>query len=414
MPLAFLRDAHWLTRQRIRAYAAILIAAFAITLVWLMLGKGNLDPLGRPVGSDFVSFWSVSWALLHDDAKAIYSAEALASLEQRLMGTETPFYAWLYPPIALLIVYPLAFLPYLWALTVWLITGLIAYLAALWRIIPQGVTLSAGLAFPAVLLTVEHGQNAFITTSILAWTLLLLHERPVAAGMIIGVLAFKPQLAVLIPVALMAGGHWRAVTAAAAACLGLAALSVFLFGIDAWSSYFAITPLARDVLDLGLVPHFKMQTVYAAVRLLGGTAEAAYVVQALAALSAAGFVTWAWHRSTDHDMQNAALIAAVPLATPFLLDYDLMILVLPIAWMARAALRNGALPWERATLTAVCVIPLIARAVAQYTGILLTPFVVVALLVLITRRILVAQKPSSRRHIGPLLNASTTATTENA
>lgn len=387
MSLAFFRDATWLTRRRIRNYASMIIAATVAILAWLLMGNGSTDPLGRPIGTDFVSFWTVSWALINDHVPAIYAPEALAALERMVEGGNHAFYAWLYPPIALLIVYPLAFLPYFWSLTIWLAAGLIGYLTALWRIVPRPLALWAGLAFPAVPITLEHGQNALLTTSLLAWALLLLSQRPIVAGILIGLLTFKPQLGLLVPIALIASGHWRVIMAAATTGMALAIATVVLFGADIWSEYFAITPLARDVLDLGLVPHYKMQSVYAAVRLLGGAPIAAYALQAFAALCAAVFVAWAWQRPADQGVKNSALLAAIPLATPFMLDYDLLLLAPAIAWLARRGVDHRALPWERITLVAVCIDPLIARVVGQYTQILLTPAVVAALLILIARRI---------------------------
>jgi alpha-1,2-mannosyltransferase len=410
----FFRDAPWLTRNRIRAYTTILITGFAGVLAWLLLGHGNFDPGGRPVGTDFVSFWTVSWALLHGEVQAVYSATALPSLEQRLIGPDTPFYAWFYPPVALLIVYPLALVPYLWALALWLIAGLTAYLAALWRILPQTLTIAAGLAFPAVFLTITHGQNALISASILTWGLLLLNERPVVAGIVIACLSFKPQLAVLVPVALVAGGHWRAIAAAAFTCFGLVLVATLLFGSGIWQSFVAVTSLAGDVLDQGLVPYYKMQSVYAAVRLLGGGATLAYAAQGLAALGAAAFLVWTWRQPSDRGLQNAALMAAVPLATPFLLDYDLVCLAPAILWIARKATREGPIPWENATLAAVCIDPLLARTFAQYTHLSLTPFVVIALLVAIARRIGVDRAAVSRHQDQGSLNASTTWSSENS
>lgn len=89
-------------------------------------------------------------------------------------SAHTAFYAWESPPTALLIVYPLALLPYLWSLAV----GGAVYLTALWRILPRPLTLWASLAYPAVLLTIGHSQNALLTTGLLGWGLLLLPRRP--------------------------------------------------------------------------------------------------------------------------------------------------------------------------------------------------------------------------------------------
>lgn len=387
MSLALLRDASWLTRRRIRDYATFLIVGSLAMIVWLLAGHGLHDPSGRPIGTDFVSFWTVSWALHNDQLAMVYVPAALAEWEQTVAGSGTPFYAWLYPPIALLIVYPLALLPYLWSLAAWLLIGLVGCLSALWRILPRPLTLWAGLAFPAVLITIEHGQNAFLTTSLAAWALLLLVPRPVLSGVLLGFLLFKPQLGLLFPVALVAGSHWRAIFAAGLTAIGLAAMTILCFGTEIWSDYLAVTPLARDVLDLGLVPLYKMQSIYAAARLVGATSITAYAAQATATLSAAVFVAWAWHRRGDQGLKSAALLAAVPMATPFLLDYDLMLLAPAVAWLASTSLRDGPLPWERLVLVAICVDPLVSRVLALHSHLLLAPLPVIALLIVIAIRI---------------------------
>ena len=310
------------------------------------------------------------------------------------------FYAWQYPPIALLLVYPLALLPYLAALGVWLAGGFLCYLSALWRIVPRALTLLLGLGFPAVLLTVTHGQNAFLTAGLLSWGLLLLPAQPVAAGVLIGALAFKPQLALLLPVALIAGGNWRAIVAASLTVLGLSAATVILFGAEIWRDFLASTALSQQMLDLGLVPYFKLQSVFAAIRVAGGSLPAAYAAQMLIAAGAAATVAWIWRRSGDHDLKAAALLAATPLATPFVLDYDLMLLAPAIALIARKSARHGPLPWETSILGFAAALPLFGRAIAEYTNIAVAPAAIAALLAIITLRCRAEAAPalSGSRH----------------
>jgi alpha-1,2-mannosyltransferase len=226
-----------------------------------------------------------------------------------------------------------------------------------------------------------------MVTGLMAWALLVLLPQPIVAGILIGLLTFKPQLGLLVPLALIAGRHWRALIAAAVTSLALVAVTIVLFGAHVWADYVAVTPLARDVLDLGLVPAYKMQSVYATARLLGTPMAAAYSAQALATLGSALFVLWVWRQPSDQALKSAALLAAAPLATPFVLDYDLMLLAPVIAWLAARGLRNGALPWERIALAAACLDPLIARVAGQYTHIMFTPAIIVVLLALILRRI---------------------------
>ena len=206
--VALVRDAPWLTGGRVFGYSTALIAGTVAVMTWVLCGHGMADPMGRPIGTDFLRLWTASYALLNGAERAIYDAGAFFALEQVVTQPPTPdFYPWNYPPASLLIVYPLALLPYLGSLAVWTAAGLAGYLAALWRILPKPLCLWVGLAFPAVFWTVTHGQNSFLTTSLFCWGLLLLPRRPILAGILLGGLVCKPHLALLVPVALVAGRH---------------------------------------------------------------------------------------------------------------------------------------------------------------------------------------------------------------
>src|SRR5260370_41363963 len=115
--LAFLRDAPWLTRGRVIGYSTALIAGTVAVMTWVLSGHGMADPVGRPVGTDFLILWKASYALLNGEVHAIYEPGAFFALEQAVTQPATPdFYPWNYPPSSLLIVYPLALLPYLQSL----------------------------------------------------------------------------------------------------------------------------------------------------------------------------------------------------------------------------------------------------------------------------------------------------------
>jgi hypothetical protein len=275
------------------------------------------------------------------------------------------------------------------------VLGLAGYLAALWRIFPRPLTLWVGLAFPAVFWTVTHGQTSFLTTSLFCWGLLQLPRRPALAGILFGALTFKPHLGLLLPVALVAGRHWRAVVAAALTSILSAVMSVVFFGTGVWADFLASTTDTRSMLESGLNfgQYYKMQSVFAAARLLGSPMLFAYGLQALVALGAAGAVVWVWRRPTgDPDMKNAALMAATPLSTAFIFDYDLTLLAPAIAWLARKGVTDTALSYERTTLVASFLAPFLSRVVGMHTHVLLAPIFIAALLVVIVRRIHVAER----------------------
>ena len=125
----------------------------------------------------------------------------------------------------------------------------------------------------------------------------------------------------------------------------------------------------------------------------------AYSLQALVALGAAAAVVWVWRRPTgDPDMKNAALMAATPLSTAFIFDYDLMLLAPAIAWLARKGVTGTPLPYEGTILVATFLAPFVSRVVGMHTHLLLAPIFIAALLAVIFRRVNVTESGNGYIH----------------
>ena len=130
----------------------------------------------------------------------------------------------------------------------------------------------------------------------------------------------------------------------------------------------------------------KMQSAFAAMRMLGAGIEAAYAVQAVVSICAAIAVIWIWRRPTAMPLKYAALVAGTLLATPYVFDYDFTLLALPVAWLAMEGLRTRFLDWEKIALLAVWLLPIVSRGIGAL-GLPIGPIVLSALLVVILRRV---------------------------
>ena len=368
-----LRGASWLTRERARAYCIILAGiSLAFALGGVALSQNGVDPTGKPLGTDFLSFWAASkLALAGTPAEAYRIAAHYAAQKAVFAGTSLQYTAFFYPPVFLLICLPLAALPYFVSLGAWLGVTFYAY----WRVCraflqERSAMLTLALfAFPAVLINIGHGQNGFLSAALFGGALLAMSTRPVLAGVLFGGLVFKPHLAVLVPVALAARGAWKPFFAAAATALGLVAVSLAVFGVETWKGFFAVSPLARATLEQELVGSDKMQSAFAAVRLLHGSVSAAYGVQALVTVAACVALVVLARARAKPEAQGIALASGALIATPFLLDYDLTLLAIPLAWLFGEGRRTGFLPWEKIVLLAAFVLPLVSRLVANLIGI---------------------------------------------
>ena len=187
------------------------------------------------------------------------------------------------------------------------------------------------LAFPPVWINATHGQNAYVTAALFVAAALALDRRAALAGLCVAGLAIKPHLAILVPLAWLASGRWRAIAAAAAGSLGFVALAAAVFGTESIAAFLALSPLARATLEDGLVGHEKMVSVFAGVRLLGGGIGLAWAVQGLVAAAVVAVLLPRLRRRPGGVAEMAAVAAATPLVSPFLLDYDLLLLALPLA-----------------------------------------------------------------------------------
>jgi len=117
--LEILRDGNWLNAARIRLWALAVLAASASGLFYLVItSDGLMDYQGRPLGTDFASFYAAGALVLDGHATAPFDQALHYARQQALFGTSTPYYAWLYPPFFLFAAGALALLPYLLALLV--------------------------------------------------------------------------------------------------------------------------------------------------------------------------------------------------------------------------------------------------------------------------------------------------------
>ncbi len=365
-----LRDGRWLTWTRIRNYAVILIAAYVIAItVLIVTSSGGVDLAGRPIGTDFSDVWSAGKLALQGAAASAYDPPAQFAVQQATFKRpDIPYYGWLYPPFFLLVAAALARLPYLGALALWQSATVPLYLAATRAILPRRETILLALAFPAVFVDLTHGQNGFFSAALLGAALLVLDKRPLVAGILIGMLAYKPQFGVLIPLVLAASGRWRAFGAAAATVAALAVASSAAFGIGVWRAFFDSMPYTRVVvLEQGGTGFYKFQSVFAAVRLWGGPIWLAYAAQAVGVVSVAASLVALWRGGADFRLKAAALIAGTLLATPYCMDYDLILLAPAAAFFLSWSMERGLRPYEASGLALVFAAPIVTREVDKIT-----------------------------------------------
>ena len=385
---AWVAEAPWLNRERLRIYPKIFVVAYALTFAGMVIAsRGIVSRQGKPIGVDFQVNWAASKMALSGQSSAVYDIKRFHAVEEEGVGHRTFVAPMIYPPTFLVIALPTALLPYLWALAIWMSLTFAGYSLVLRKIIPRTETFWPALAFPGAFANLMNGQNGLLAFSLLGGALLTLESSPILGGVFFGLLSYKPPMGVLVPIVLAASGRWRAFFAAAITATALAVISLVMFGAETWRAFFNTLGFTRHfVLERGEVQFYTMQTVFAGVRLLGGGISAAYLVQILAAIVVAATVVWIWRQNIQFELKAAALATGIPLVSPYIIYYDLVVLALPIAWLALEGRRSGFLPFEKSLLVVAWLLPLMCEPIARSTSVPLTPLVCVLLLAFIARR----------------------------
>ena len=364
---------------------ATLLAVEISFFIFIAAGTyGLIVPLKQPTSTDFVSFYAAGSLADAGMPHLAYDRAAHYAAEQHAAWPGIVYNFFYYPPIFLFLCAGLAHLPYILAFVILEAVTFCLYFLVMRHILGgRGwVILIPILAFPPVLWTIGVGQNGFLTAGLLGAATLLVDRRPVGAGLLFGALCCKPHFALLVPIALAAGGRWRAFVAALTSVLGLGLLSLTLFGWQTWHDFLIAAATSGNVYTTGRIPFGGFVTPFGAVMLLGATPAAAAVVQAAVSVAAAGFVAFVWHRNLPLPIRAASLVSATLVAVPLALFYDLVLAGVAGAWLLRAD-GNYRLPeWGRLVLAALYVLCLNPRGIAAAWHLPVGPFIALALMTL--------------------------------
>jgi Glycosyltransferase family 87 len=346
---------------------------------------GLSDGVYRAFGDDFVNYWSAPFLALHGRAQEIYDFHAFHAFEQSVTGPNIGFYHYSYPPVLLLLTLPLALMSYVPALGVWLTATWYGFYRALKLAGGEGALLLS-LATPALFVNAVGGQNGALTAALLCGGLLLLDRRPVVAGVLLGCLAYKPHLALLLPFALIAGRRWLAVVATGTTAMLLVVASAALFGPQRWFDYVHNLAILRVViLEDGTGVWHRMLSVFVFARRLGADVGTAYVLQGAFAAFAAFIVARSWWRDDPAPIRNALVIVGTCLVTPYLQDYDLVMSVFVVVWLKQAGERDARVQqtWIVAAMAVMLLLPLMSAALAKVTGLALGPLFIIPVFALL-------------------------------
>jgi len=390
------RGAHWLTTDRLNFYSVGALICY-LCFYAIYIARTMLEPPGHmsPLAIDFVPFWSAAHLALAGHAVDAYNFAVLEQVERAALSHDPGVLPWLYPPSFLLFVSPFALLP--WKISAALFLGgtYATFVKAMHLIVGRKEVWIVAVAFPGAALAVLTGQNGLLTASLVAFGLVLLPRRPVLAGICFGVLCMKPQLAVLVPFALLCARSWRALGALVVTALAMLALSVGLFGVDTLHAFLHNMGTAAGYVESGRAALHRVPSAYSLVKLAHGPTMLANAAQAVSALSAIAAVWYAWSRDASQSLRAATLVCASLMVSPYFYDYDLAWLGVLVAWYAKYGMERGWRPLEREWLIVLWLTPIFGISLVKILHIQFIPLILAATLFVLIRSI-AAQRHAAR------------------
>jgi len=366
----------------------MLMGLYGWALVWAT-GSGHdglIGPRYNALGADWVIFQAAARAFFTGDLGHIYNQAWITSATNSQfaywLSEPLPFPLFPYPPVFLLLVLPFAKL----SAGISLLLSQLAQFAALaWAIRKLAPDKSywfflvGSLLAPAAANNVLAGSNAVLVAALIVAGVALLQTKPLLAGALLGVVIFKPQFFVLLPLALLAARQGRALMGMTASAVGLTLLSAALFGPSLWLDWFNVYlhPQAAAGVNGTDWGHSWDESVSTCLMLLGVPKTLATAAQGGAMLIAAAAV---WRAlAVGHAARLAVLLCAALLASPHVSNYDLILLAIAALWWVQA-LPQGSRPLALILPLAAWLAPLYNPPRAMPLG-LITPLVILALLV---------------------------------
>ena len=319
------------------AVCGLIFAYICVLGIGLLIGNWLFDENGHPMATDFIAFWGAGKFVLQGHAADAYNWELHKAVSSAESGASFDgYFSWQYPPTFLMVTAGLALLSYPAALVSWMAIGITLYAATMRLIGGTRIAILAAWAWPPVLWNTAVGQNGFLTAALLGTAIASIEKRPALAGLCFGLLTYKPQFGLLIPLALIVGGYWRIIGWAAVSATAMIALSVAVFGHDIWSDFFDTAAKINGIILVdGRADFAKLQSLYGFVRALGGNSALAWTAHGmLIAILGAGII-WIWRQKVAFDVKAAALATATILASPYSFIYDFVALAIPMVFVGK-------------------------------------------------------------------------------
>jgi hypothetical protein len=317
----------------------IVVFASMLHLLLKLYPLTELDSASASLRVDFAVFWAAAKLAFNGLPLAVFDRQALLAAAGVPGAESLTNFLWLYPASFLVALTPLGALSFSLAFPAFIVSSAIAFALAVRSpasVLPGLARLM--LASPvAVYCCLIIGQTGVLwTAGLVAGLWAMRCGNAVAAGFAIALLTMKPQLGLLIPVALIAARQWAIIGWVSGFTLVLIGIATALTGPEYWALHVdALRNVADRAADGALRMHLLISS-YGFLRALDIAHGTAFAFQVALTASLIAMIGWVWSRpGLSDDLKCATLCAAIPLATPYAYYYEMPILLAAALFLIR-------------------------------------------------------------------------------
>jgi hypothetical protein len=289
-----------------------------------------LDSINLVLGRDFLNFYHYGLAAWLDNPSAYYDVDFYQlQLSMFFGGHDYTFQQWSYPPHYMLLGAPFAFLNYYVALALFLAISIGLYWYFVIQEFPETAHQKAMWFTPLFFLFALCGQFSAIIAVIFVVIFKQIDKRPILTGCLIALLTIKPQIGLLIPLFLIMTGRWKVFISASMATIAFLGLSILIHGLEPWITYIEVGAPAqsRVLLNLPEITAGIMPTAFVDFKNAGLSFTSASIIHGCMAIMALAAMIIVCQKTQDKFLQYAIFLCATFLLTPYLMMYDMLIMM---------------------------------------------------------------------------------------
>jgi hypothetical protein len=385
-------SASWMTGKRLYAHGIILALCLWSVYFWNITTPGLLDRAGNLKGTDFLHFYTIGGIAAAHRGADLYNMQAQSDLAtERVPAAAGIHYLPLYPPQVSILFAPFACLSYPCALILWLtlssfLYGLCCY--AVWRACPnlrdsRLTVLILALAFPAFWHLIAWGQTSGLALACFTLAFFALRaQSEFLAGLALGCLIFKPQLALAAAIVVVITLNWKVISGMLLAAAAQVTAALLYYGpapLRQWIEMLVNVGPQLPLLEPKPYQTHCLRTFWTMLLPWPSISLALYLVTALlvSALAIA-----CWRSPSPLSLRYSALLFATVLLAPHLTVYDLVILAPAFLLLSDCIITqasNAITPRLKLLLYLAFVLPLLGP-LARWTHLQLSVPVMAALL----------------------------------